>query len=159
VTRLLAHCQLKAIRFPAVARDFSCKYPDWFSGLPSLQFHTLRGFSQEVKWQRRLTIHLLLVPRLTTKGSVPHYAIRRRDVHSGNLPTSWEWTLAKLQLRGISAVSSTDYTLDRTLVVRNYHLWARICHPYFKTGAADRNNACSRVGSQYSTQRHSHVQS
>lgn len=43
VTRLRAHCQVKAIRFPAEARDYSCKYPDCFSGQPSLQFHTLRG--------------------------------------------------------------------------------------------------------------------
>jgi len=26
-----------------VARDFSSKYPEWFSGLPSLQFNALRG--------------------------------------------------------------------------------------------------------------------
>jgi hypothetical protein len=152
VTRLGAHGQVKALRFPAVARDFSCKYPHCFSGLPSLQFHALRGLSQKMKWQRRLTIQLLLVPRLTTKGSVPHSAIRRHDVHSGNLPTSWEWTLAKLQPHGISAVLSTDYTLDRTLIGRCYKLWSQICHPYFNTGGAHRNIAYSRVRSRYSAQ-------
>ena len=43
VTRLWAHGQVKAVRFRTVARDFSCKYPDWFSRLPILKFHALRG--------------------------------------------------------------------------------------------------------------------
>ena len=159
VTRLGAQGQVKAVRIPAMARDFSCKYPDWFSGLPSLQLHALRGFSQEMKWQRRLTIHLLLMPTLTTKESVPHSAIRRHDLHSGNLPTSWDRTLAKLQPRGITTVSSTDYALDRTLKGRCYQLWAHICYPYFNTGGADRNIAYSIVWSQYSAQKHSQPQS
>jgi hypothetical protein len=159
VTRLQAHGQVKAVRFPAMATDVSCKYLDWFSGLPSLQFHALRGLSQEVKWQRRLTISILLKPRLTTKGSEPHSVIRRYNVHSGNLPTSGDWTLANLQPRGISAVSSTDYTLDRTLIGTCYQLWAQICHRYFNTGGADRNIAYSGVRSQYSAQRHGQVQS
>jgi hypothetical protein len=82
------HGQVKVVRLPAVARDFSCKYPERFSGLPSLQSHAMRGLAQEVEVTKEANHSPPSRAEVNYERICTLSVIRRHDVHSGNLPTS-----------------------------------------------------------------------